>query len=605
MIYQPISVNRRNFLASTAAPLTAPLVAPLVAPLSAQPRPASPNLVLILTDDQGWWDVPSNGNRIIETPNLDRLAHEGVQFSQFYACPVCAPTRASLMTGRHYLRTGVYNTRFGGDHLDPAELTLPQHLARHGYRTGLFGKWHLGQSGKHHPNRRGFHDALSFAQGHTERYFYPDQLTWNGKPLAARGYISDILTDAAIQFIEANRAQPFFTYLSFNAPHSPNYIDNARAEKYLKKNVPLNDAQIYGMIQRCDENIGRLLTRLDDLKLSDNTVVMFLSDNGGVSRHFKGGLRGAKASAYEGGVRVPFYARWPQRFAATAKVDSPAMVADIFPTFCELANLPQPTAKPIDGRSFAPQLRTGKGESAHEYFFHIWDRFRPSIQSNWSIRQGRYKLVKNELFDLDADPSESKNIAAEHPAIATALRQRFTAWLEEVTKGKTFLPPALDVGEEPTTEVPPSWGIWNGTHVTWPSPGSEPDGPPQPIAQSGPRQDINYTFAGYDWDSIDGWRKPGDHVDWNLNVLRPGTYTVEASYACAPTDAGGVLRLAAGPHTLDHKVQATAGHALFQRFTLGTLKLNAGPQTLRAELRSCPGTELMALNRLLLVRPKN
>lgn len=562
----------------------------------------NPNLVLILTDDQGWWDVPSNGNPVLATPNLDRLAREGVQFSQFYACPVCAPTRASLMTGRHYLRTGVYNTRFGGDHLDPAEYTLPQHLAAHGYRTGLFGKWHLGQSGKYHPSRRGFQETLSFAQGHTERYFYPDQLTWNGRPLSARGYISDILTDAALQFIDANRAHPFFAYLAFNAPHSPNYIDNPRAERYLQKGVALNDAQIYGMIQRCDENIGRLLTRLDDLKLSDHTIVLFLSDNGGVSRHFKGGLRGAKASAYEGGVRVPFYARWPKRFAAGAKLDAPAMVADIFPTFCELAGIPEPHVKPIDGRSFAAQLRSGQGESQHEYFFHIWDRFRPSLQSNWSIRQGRFKLVRNELFDLAVDPSESKNVAAAHPELAAALRQRFTTWLNDVTTGKTFTPPSIEVGEETSTEIPPSWGIWNGTHLTWASPGSEPDGPPQPIDQAGPRQNINYTFAGYDWDSIDGWRTPGDHVDWRLNVLAAGRYSVQASYGCDPQNAGGQVRLLAGKSILDHQVKATAGRALFEKFTLGDLRLSAGPQTLRAELRSCPGSELMSLNRLWLIR---
>jgi len=569
------------------------------------PSKSPPNLVLILTDDQGWWDAPSNGNKHLDTPNLDRLAREGVQFSQFYACPVCAPTRASLMTGRHYLRTGVYNTRFGGDHLDPVELTLPQHLARNGYRTGLFGKWHLGQSGKYHPNRRGFHDALSFAQGHTERYFYPDQLTWNGQPLTARGYISDILTDGAIQFIEANRARPFFAYLAFNAPHSPNYIDNARTERYLKKGVGLNDAQIYSMIQRCDENIGRLLARLDQLQLANNTIVMFLSDNGGVSRHFKGGLRGAKASAFEGGVRVPFYARWAAQFPAGVKVDVPAMVADIMPTFCELAGIPYPQGRPLDGRSIAALLKTGQGASPHEYFFHIWDRFRPSLQSNWSIRHGRYKLVKSELFDLSADPAESRNIAAQNPQIASDLHDRFAAWLADVTKGKTFSPPPIEVGEQTSTEIPPSWGLWGGTHVTWASPGSEPDGPPQPIAQSGPRQDVNYTFAGYDWDSIDGWRKPGDHVDWSLQVLRPGSYTVHASYACAPTDAGGELRIQAGSHTLDHKVNSTAGRTLFQRFNLGKLRLNAGPQTLRAEVRSCPGVELMSLNRLWLVREPN
>jgi arylsulfatase A-like enzyme len=362
--YQSIPPSRRLFLTSTTAGL---------ATQSLRSQQARPNLVIILTDDQGWWDVPSNGNPYVETPHLDRLAREGVQFTQFYACPVCAPTRASLMTGRHYLRTGVYNTRFGGDHLDPAERTLPQILAQHGYRTGLFGKWHLGQSRKYHPNQRGFHDALSFAQGHTERYFYPDQLTWNGRPVAARGYISDILTDGAIQFIESNRSGPFFAYLAFNAPHSPNYIDNGRAERYLKKGVNLvnlNDAQIYGMIQRCDENIGRLLARLDELQIADNTVVLFLSDNGGVSRQFKGGLRGAKASAFEGGVRVPFYARWPGHFPAGVTVTAPVMVADILPTFCELAGLPvvQGRGQPaLDGRSLTPLLKSGQGLSPVSY----------------------------------------------------------------------------------------------------------------------------------------------------------------------------------------------------------------------------------------------
>ena len=433
-----------------------------------------PNVVVIVSDDQGWWDLGAHGNRDIRTPVLDRLSAESVSFSNFYACPVCAPTRASLMTGRHYLRTGVYNTRFGGDTMRDSETTLAQAMRARGYRTGLFGKWHLGHYRRYQPQNRGFDDALTFLPGHTERYFYPDALAWNGRPVRARGYISDILTDGAISFARANRTRPFFLYLAYNVPHAPNIIDDRYLEPYLKRGVPLHDAQIYGMLTNCDENIGRLLDTLRQEKLDENTVVLFLSDNGGVSRHFRAGLRGGKGTAFEGGVRVPFMARWPGRLPAGARVGARAAVIDILPTICDLTGTPLPRpAGEIDGKSLAAILQKGSGSGPHEHLFHIWDRYRPSLTSNWGICGARYKLVRDQLFDLDNDPGEAKDLASAHPEVAADLRRRFEQWLAEVTRGQTMQPVPIEVGreDENPVELQASWAQVDGTHVTWASPG--------------------------------------------------------------------------------------------------------------------------------------
>jgi len=339
-------MTRRGFLAALAV---------------AQAQPAQrPNIVLILTDDQGWWDIAAHGNRFVRTPNMDKLAADGVSFDRFYVCPVCAPTRAELMTGRYYLRTGVYNTRFGGDTLDPRETTLPQVLQKSGYSTGIFGKWHLGRYAAQHPMNRGFDETLIFTQGHTERYFYPDQLEHNRRPVAARGYVTDVLTDAAIQFIHRRGSKPFFLYLPYNAPHSPNYVPSRYTERYMKMGVPIGDAEIYGMVERIDENIGRLLGVLDKEGLRENTIVLFLTDNGGVSKHFRAHLRGAKASVFEGGVRAPLFVRWPGRLPAGAKVDAMVKVFDIFPTLCDLLGIAIPTALPLDGKSFRRLLESGR-----------------------------------------------------------------------------------------------------------------------------------------------------------------------------------------------------------------------------------------------------
>ncbi len=567
----------------------------LASPAFAAAQTKPPNIVLILTDDQGWWDVSRNGNRSIETPVMDRLAAEGVSFQRFYASPVCAPTRASIMTGRYYLRTGIYNTRFGGDTLDASEITIAQLLQARGYRTGLFGKWHLGHYRRFHPDQRGFHRWVGFTQGHVERYFHPDQLLDNGKPVKARGHITDLLTDCAIDFVKDNRERPFFLHLAYNVPHSPNHVENRWTGRYLKKGVPLEDAQIYGMLSHCDENIGRLLRTLDDQGQRDNTLVIFLSDNGGVSKYFKAGLRGQKASAYEGGIRVPCFLRWPGRIAPGTEDKSARAAMDLFPTIAEAAGAPTPKDRPIDGKS----LLSPPPERA---LFHIWDRFQPSLKSNWSITRGRHKLTRTELFDLEADPSEKVNLAAQQPEAAASLRREFETWLAEVTRGRRFEPAAIEVGrpDENPVELHPSWAIVKGTNVTWASPGGTPS-KPEALPQSG-ASTVNYSFAGYDWDTIDGWRNPGDGAEWKLDVVVAGRYRVRLAYGCRAAASGGRWRFEVGRALLEGVVSATPGHNIFQEFDAGELRLTKGPVTARISAVEERKEELMALNRIWLER---
>ena len=265
----------------------------------------------------------------------------------------------------------------------------------------------------------------------------------NKTPVEVTGYITDVLTDRAMQFVRQNSNRPYLLYLPFNAPHSPYLVPDRYIEPYLTKKIPLEDARCYGMLTCVDENIGRLLKAID----RENTVVVFMGDNGGVSHFFKAGLRGNKGSAYEGGVRVPFIVRWPGKFPAGAVVDAMAQHIDVLPTFCDLAEIPAPVN--LDGKSIAPLLRAGRGASPHEFVYNQWNRGYPvlttvpgdpELKANWSIRNARgEKLISSgELFDLAKDPGETTDLAAANLAIASSLRQEFERFYADVTKGRTI-----------------------------------------------------------------------------------------------------------------------------------------------------------------------
>lgn len=559
-----------------------------------------PNILLIMTDDQGYWDTGATGNPHIDTPNIDSLAADGAWFRRYYAAPVCAPTRAGIMTGRYYLRTGLYNTRFGGDTMGKGETTVAQLLKQAGYRTGLFGKWHLGGYPGYQPQERGFDEFFGHYHGHIERYEFPDQVWHNGKAVEARGYVTDLFTDAAIDFIETARAAgdtPFFCSLMFNSPHSPWLLDTSHSGqpegdklllKYLEKGLPIREARIYALIDRIDQNLGRLFARIDELGLRDTTLVIFTSDNGGVSKFWKGGMNGNKASVYEGGVRAPFFARWPGTIPAGGIVEGQASHVDLLPTFCELAGVEIPPDLKLDGQSLVPLMKAGAGATHHEYVYHTWDRYFPNPDKRWSISGQRWKLVglfgdktepdpaKWKLFDLQSDPGETADLSKKHPEIVQQLRQEFLRWFRDATEGITYAPIRIPVGKEPV-EIQPSWAAWEG-------------------------ENTNYTFDGYDWDTIDGWKAPGEKATWQLDVTEPGRYAVTLTYGCRPLDAGGELRLSSGAAQLIHKVQPTVTAEQFERFPAGEIDLAKGPVELTAEVAHAPGRELMRLSRIELER---
>ena len=574
-------LNRRRFLQTAAA---VPFVRRAAA-MAARP----PNVILILTDDQGWYEIGANGNHTIQTPVMDRLASEGVRLTHFYASPVCSPTRSALMTGRHYQRTGAVDTYLGRDVLHVDEVTLGQVCQKAGYRTGCFGKWHLGRYMKYHPQNRGFDDYFGFWQyGFINRYDDADEL-WSGKErILTRGYISDVLTDQALNFVQQNRQKPFFLYLAYNAPHAPHLVPDSLIEPYLKKGVPLSEARIYAMVESLDSNIGRLLKAVDDHGLRNDTIVLFMSDNGGVGRFDKVGLRGFKGSCYEGGVRVPFIARWPGRFPAGVVTDAMAQHIDVLPTICDLIGAPLPERK-LDGKSLKPLLGTGKGKSPHDYLFHQWNRGHPvlasvpgdpELQASWAVRnaRGQKLTASGELYDLVADPGETRSIADWNPELVRDLRARMDEWFADVTRGQTYDRVPIQVGrdDENPVEIDLTWG--------------------DPIGQK-----VRPLYRNYNRDIVDQWSVPGDAMTWDLEVVRPGRYEVTLNYGCRPGD-GGKLKIECGRSSIVHDVLATAGREIFRPQPVGFLQLTRGTAELRFTAESVKGHEIMALHKVWLRR---
>ncbi|WP_299464618.1 sulfatase-like hydrolase/transferase [uncultured Gimesia sp.] len=568
--------------------------------LHAKEKSRQPNIILVMTDDQGYWDTGISGNPLIETPTIDRMAAEGVTFTRFYANMVCAPTRAGLMTGRHYLRTGLYNTRFGGDTLGQHETTIAQVLKSAGYQTGLFGKWHLGRYAQYQPHRRGFDHFFGHYYGHIERYTNPDQVVVNGAPVETRGYVTDLFTDAAIDFITRYKEKPFFCYLAYNAPHSPFLLDTSHfgqpegdklIEKYLAKGLPLREARIYAMVERIDLNLNRLLQSVKKLGLDQETVVIFTSDNGGVSRGFKAGLKGSKASAYEGGTRVPFVVRWPGHFPAGKTTDAMVAQTDLFPTFCALAGVKVPEGLKLDGTSILSLMEQGAGKSPHEYLYHTWDRYTPNPYHRWSIHGERFKLVGHDpagkgqraepagqLYDLQADPGETKDLSRQYPEETEKLRSEFLSWFNEVTAGQVYQPTAIPVGDaqEPEVELQPSWAILKG-------------------------EGLEYSFDGYDWDTIDGWQSNKGTATWQLNVLKAGRYAVELSYGYrSESSEPGQLQISVGEKQLLCELPMSTTQNVFFKTTAGILELNKGTQTLTVQATHAAGIQGLRLNSIWL-----
>jgi arylsulfatase A-like enzyme len=444
-------------------------------------------LILIITDDQGYGDLGITGNPHVRTPVIDRLARESVRFNRFYVSPVCAPTRSSLMTGRFSLRTGVRDTYNGGATMAASEVTIAELLKQANYTTGIFGKWHLGDNYPSRPNDQGFDESLIHLSGgmgqvgDVTTFFkgdssYFDPVLWhNGKQQAYRGYCSDIFAANAMEFIEKNQKKPFFCYLAFNAPHTPLQVPDAYYQRY-KDTDPAagfeNDKRpfvkmserdkedarkVYAMVENIDDNLGRLFKKLDELKLTENTVVIFMTDNGPQQIRYVAGMRGRKGSVYQGGVRVPFYVKYPARFAGNKDTDAPAAHIDVLPTLAQLCKVPLPHDRLIDGRSLLPLLQGQRVDWADRPLFFYWSRRYPELYNNMAYQKGPYKLVGHtdynaevsrfELFDLEKDPYEQKNLVNEKPAVARALKTELDGLFRELIRSENLVdPPFVHLG---------------------------------------------------------------------------------------------------------------------------------------------------------------
>jgi len=431
-------LNRRQFLASSGA-ATGLIAAP----------PRRPNIIVILTDDQGYADVGFHGCRDIPTPHLDSLAHSGVRFTNGYVSHAfCSPTRAGLMTGRYQQRYGhennpIYNPRDEVAGLPLEEVTLPQVLSQAGYATGLVGKWHLGAAPPLHPLRRGFREMYGFLggghdyfktqmEGEAREYLIPIQR--DGRPEPLTDYLTDALSREAVAFIRRHRADPFFLYLTYNAPHTPQQV----TEKYLSRFTGIQDERrrnYAAMLSAVDDGVGQVLATLRELELDSETLVFYLSDNGGptaVNGSRNDPLRGAKGAPFEGGIHVPFVARWPGRLPKGKVSHDPVISLDIFPTSVAAAGVKPPTGRRLDGVNLLPHLAGKAGAPPHGRLY-----WRQGGGTAFAIREGRYKLVKPaagavQVYDLEADIGESRDLAAERPELRDRMLQAWEAWDREL-----------------------------------------------------------------------------------------------------------------------------------------------------------------------------
>ena len=485
-------------------------VAPSAAPCAGR-APGRPNVVLIVTDDQGYGDFGATGNEVIETPSIDAMAARSASFANFYVSPVCAPTRASLMTGRYNYRTRVIDTYLGRAMMEPDEITVAELLSAAGYATGIFGKWHLGDNYPMRPMDQGFHESLVHRGGGLAQPSEPPEnqgrytnpiLFRNGRQVETEGYCTDVYFDAALDFIQRAHAdgRNFFTYIATNAPHGPfDDVPPALLEHYRIKDLSglftdslsgkrLADetetlARIAAMITNIDENVGRLLRKLDGLGIANETLVMFMIDNGPSTPRYVRGLRGMKGTVYEGGIRSPLWLHWPGRLAAGRIGDQVAAHIDVMPTILDACQVPPPENLRLDGRSLLPILERDDVEWPERNIViqsHRGDV--PVLYHNFMIRDARWKLVhaggfgresfegqpKFELYDLQTDPGEKTNLAAANPEIVARLKASYDDWFTDVstTRPDNYRPPRIRIGtphEEPTVLTRQDWrgGTWD------------------------------------------------------------------------------------------------------------------------------------------------
>lgn len=404
-----------------------------------------PNIVFVITDDQGKNDLACLGNPYIKTPNLDDFHNESVRFTNYHVSTTCAPSRGAIMSGRHTNRLNVFHTITGRSMLWADEVILPQVLAQNGYTNGMFGKWHLGDNYPFRPEDRGFHEVVRHGGGGITQgpdYWgndYFDDTYWhNGQTEAYKGYCTDVFFAEALKFIETNKERPFFCYIATNAPHAPYNVPESYYNLY-KDEKDLSDRfkRFYGMITNIDDNFKLLKDKLDELELSDNTILIFTTDNGtaGGNQVYDAGMKGGKGSEYEGGHRVPFFIRWPEgKLGGGKDIDKLVAHYDLLPTFVDLLGLDFMPVKPLDGISLKPLLYSESVNWPERILYMDTQRLQNLIKyRKYSVMDDNWRLVNgNELHDMGNDLGQTVNVIDQHPEVAARLAVGYEYWWQSI-----------------------------------------------------------------------------------------------------------------------------------------------------------------------------
>ena len=562
------------------------------------PDPTFPNVILVMTDDQGWGDLSIHGNKNLQTPHIDQIALEGVRFESFFVSSVCSPTRAELFTGRHHVRMGVSSTSSGGERIDLDETLMSELFQEAGYKTAAYGKWHNGMQAPYHPNARGFDDFYGFCSGHWGHYFSP-MLEHNGKIVKGNGYLIDDFTDHALAFMEENQDRPFFLYLPYNTPHRPMQVPERWWQKFVHKHITqfasdsskekmLHTKAALAMCENIDWNVGRILSKINELKITHNTIIIFLSDNGPNGHRWNGGMKGIKGSTDEGGVRSPLFVKWEGTIPPGKKIVEITSVRDILPTLIEISGIVSKPTKPLDGISLVPLIFEENPDWEQRFLINHW-------KGKTSIRSQTHRLDhEGWLFNMESDIGQTRNIAADNPELVSHFEDVRRKWLNEVMpefKAMESLPFTIGHPDFLFTQLPARDATAYGN-----------------IQRS--NRSPNCSF-------FTNWRNLEDKITWNVEVLEAGHYEVEMYYSCPEDDIGSGVELSVGNHNIVGKITEAHDPPLkgmhedrfprgnsyikeFKAIKLGVIHLDKGRGILALQALEIPGLQVMDFRLLML-----
>ena len=570
---------------------------------------AKTNVVVFLTDDQGWGDLSLNGNTNLSTPNIDSIGKEGAVFDRFYVCPVCSPTRAEFLTGRHHVRSGVYSTSAGGERMDLDETTIADIFSKAGYATGAFGKWHNGMQYPYHPLGRGFDYFYGFCSGHWGHY-YDALMERNGELVKGKGFCVDDFTTEAMNFIDraVKGEKPFFAYVPYNTPHSPmqvpdrwwNKFKDKKLEEMMRHRNPSREDRLHllaalAMCENIDWNVGRVLKKLEQLKVVEDTIVVFFHDNGPNGTRWNGDMEGRKGSTEEGGTRSPLLIRWPNGIKPGTEVKQIASVLDLLPTLTEMAGVSDKPKKKLDGRSLVKLLNEPDSKDL-KYLKSIVPRI---LISSWKSKVGardqRFRLdYKNRLYDMENDPGQRIDVSKKFPKV-------FTRLTHEVNKYRNEVLVELGTDDRPFVIGHPD--------VSWTQIPARDAVPTGEIKRSNKFPNCSYFL---------NWKNEEDYISWDVEVGTTGIYEVELWYACPQKDLGAEIELSFQNQSLrtkitrevnpplltgfDRKTRTEGYVKYFEPKKIGKIRLKQGKGELKLQAIRIPGEQALEFRLLMINR---